>query len=241
MRHFPKVLLSSLLLVSLTTSACHSSTSRYGQTTNASSLAEEKQSSPHQPAKNSSYWINVGSTSNESLIDVDTNSIQINGSSAIYFTRMRHNSPPNGVSITAVHEVMDCRSGLYQSLEYMSFSNQGRMLGSSQEPSSISQTKPGTLQAGVYGLVCGQTSTNFDPALNQQTAMKSFRTNQEIAKMASENYSRMSRMNAQALSEAAMQRWNSSSQDYPCDYTTQIDSLGRACGGRAAIVRPGRF
>jgi hypothetical protein len=129
MRHFPKVLLSSLLLASLATSACRPSTNRYGQTTNASSLAEEQQSSPHQPAKNSSYWVNVGSTSNGSLIDVDTNSIQINGSSAIYFTRMRHSSPPNGVSITAVHEVMDCRSGLYQSLEYMSFSNQGRMIG----------------------------------------------------------------------------------------------------------------
>lgn len=186
-------------------------------------------------------WINVANSIDGNIgMDVDGNSIQLAAPLVFYVSRERYVVPKDNASVTAVQNVLDCRSGVYQYLSFASFDRQGKTISAGQRQSPPYQTQAGTLQAAAFNLVCSQIPSAYVSNLDEQMAMEAFRNQYEAAEGMQDYYLRMRQQGIEMLNSAYSQRFDSPSNGYyPCDFPWQYDSMGRQCGDRAATERPG--
>ena len=186
-------------------------------------------------------WMSIGVSDQGNHLDIDTQSIRPTKSFITYRSRILFANPQNGMAIAVNQQVMDCRSGVYQVIEEVTLTNQGKVIEHQTKPLPPEQTAIGSLQEQLYNIVCNRGTVANDPSLDQQMALEAHQNQHRAAEERLDANLEMSRIGAQVLMNAASQRYGvqDGTQVYPCDYPWQQDDMGRLCGDRAASERLG--
>ena len=182
--------------------------------------------------------MSIGVSDQGNHLDIDTQSIRPTKSFITYRSRILFANPQNGMAIAVNQQVMDCRSGVYQVIEEVTLTNQGKVIEHQTKPLPPEQTAIGSLQEQLYNIVCNEGTVATDPSLDQQMKLEAFQNEWKAAEMMLDNYTKMRIAGNEAIAKAASFRYGDT-PTYPCDYPWERDSMGRLCGERSASERPG--
>ena len=194
-------------------------------------------------------WMSIGVSDQGNHLDIDTQSIRPTKSFITYRSRILFANPQNGMAIAVNQQVMDCRSGVYQVIEEVTLTNQGKVIEHQTKPLPPEQTAIGSLQEQLHNIVCNEGTVATDSSLDQQMRLETFRLDQQMkleafqnqfraAEQIREGYANSRRDMTELMMKVASQRFGDT-PTYPCDYPWERDSMGRLCGERSASERPG--
>ncbi len=108
----------------------------------------------------SMYWVNLGSSNTGSYVDIDTNSIQRQGSLVAYFSRLRlSRQDRSGAMILGSVEIANCNTGEFKTLKTMGLNRNGKIIfNQNYKNPPVQPIAVGSLAHSKYNFVCEQQS-----------------------------------------------------------------------------------